>query len=345
MKKIFIAIVVILAIIGAIYSFTDINIGGKNTNTIKITDMRGKSIEIPKNVNSMVNLNATIDQMAYAIDKDKLKAVQPNFIDRIVILSKQDQEHLSTLPRINAFYNPMSTETIISIHPDIIGDLTKDPKIETRSDELGNAVVVAFCKDSIDEIKDSFKLMGTVLGNEKRGQDIYDFISTEMNMIKTKTDVQNKKRVYYANGKDYESPGPETIMNSSLKTAGAITYWDEYNLPSQTNSTEESVAIPIESIIEYNPDVIICKTKAIHDIMIADDRLKNVSAIKNNKIFTTHKAMIIDSIHSIAGTVWLANVIYPEIDTDDYKNFASKYYNFLYETKLTKDDKIFDLEN
>lgn len=347
-KKYKISYLMIIAIVviamASCYNNISGSVFGKETKTI--TDIRGVQVNVSKNPKTIICLNETIDQILYAVDKDKQKVVQPFFINKIELLPQSEQDRLKGMPSINPHYKPMSTETIVSVHPDIIADLTKDPKIDSRSEELGGVPVVGFSKDSLQEIAESFKIMGAITGNEERGLRISYFITNTIKSLNDKTcSISDKRKVYYANGNNYETPGPKTIMNNSLTISGGLTYWDTNNIASNSNPTSEGIAVPIESIIEFNPYVIFTKNASIRENIMNDNRLSNVDAVKNNRVYNTLVYMRIDSIHSVPGTIWLVNHIYPSIDTEDCYSFASKYYELLYGIKINSSSEILRKEN
>lgn len=311
---------------------------------VEATDMRGMKVSVPAKINSVVTLNETADQIVYAVNKDLLKGCQPNFINKVGILPEDEQARLKNLPAINPHYKPMSTEAIVSIHPDVIVDLLKDPNLDTRTTEL-NAPVYAISKDTINDIADGFEYVGNITGNAERGKTIKNFINDEMSAIKAKTDtIADKKKVFMANGKGLATPGPKTIMEDALEKAGAETYWSHHELGSE-NPTSEGIQIPIEALLDFNPDVIVCKGQADKDLIMQDERLKNISAVKDNKVYVTLSYLRLDSVHSVPGVVWLVNHIYPGLQTDGCYNFAAKYFNLLYGTDLNAGSKILREEN
>ena len=307
-------------------------------------DMRGTKVFVPVKINSVVTLNETADQIVYSVDKDLLKGCQPNFINKTGILPKTEQDRLRNLPAINPHYKPMSTEAIYDIHPDVVVDLLKDPKLSSRGTEL-NAPIYALSKDTINQIADGFKYVGDVTGHAERGLTIKNFIDDEMSKIKAKTDsIANKKKVFMINGKGLATPGPKTIMEDALEKAGAETYWAQNAIGSE-NPTSEGIQIPVEALLHFNPDVIICKGQAEKDLITEDERLADISAVKSGKIYVTLSYLRLDSVHSVPGVVWLVNHIYPGIYTDNCYEFAASYFNLLYGVDLNSESPILKEEN
>ena len=97
------------------------------------------------------------------------------------------------------------------------------------------------------------------------------------------------------------------------------------------------VDISAEQLLSYNPDVIYIVEYADYTVedVLKDSRLKDVKAIKNNKVFVIPSVLEpwdYPTPSSILGVLWMTNNINPEKYTKDEfekdsKAFYKKYFN------------------
>lgn len=324
------------------------NAGGDDDSET-IRDMAGRQVEIKvKSENSsrpIIALHAVPDLIVDRLAHNRHKTAQKNFVkSSSIFMNTNDYDRVNALPLVNAFYEPSSTEEIVSLHPAFIVTLTKDPKLESRKKELG-APVIALSKDTLKDLALDWKVMGRTIKYAGPTSDrIFTYLMNQVELFDSKTSsIDTKKRVWLANKDENTIPGPQTIMQDAMKHAGADTYWDLINYPEGFDPTEETVKVPIESMIDYDPEVIFCSDAATKDKLMGDERLKNVSAIKSGKVYAEKKAFRIDSMSAFAGTAWMMNKIYPDLLGITDGDYGRDFYKNLFNSNVTEDE--LNLEN
>lgn len=317
-------------------SYIQNNVDQEQTKQTRvIEDIAGRSVEIPKNLKSVVSIHALPDAMVARLRPDLQKTVQPNYMARIGLFSKEEQDRLKALPVVNAFYKPMSIDTIVSVNPDIVFDITKDPKLESRSKELG-APVVALDKDTIEQYTNSWRIAGKVLGAESEANKIADYIAASVNEARTvgaKSAIKNP-RMWLATGLNGETVGPQTIQNSLMQSVGGITYWSS-GLTQVQDPTNEELSIPVEQLLNFDPQYIFCINDGVRTAIMSDARLNNVSAVKNNKVWTTLKYFRIDQSQNSLAAWWIATKVYSDVlNEQDLDKLAVEFYKIVFRADI-----------
>lgn len=306
-----------------------------------VKDMAGRSVKVDtKSYDPIVALHAVPDQIIDRLAPDRHKTAQKNFVRSSLLMKTNDYDRVNALPLVSAFYEPSSTEKIVSLNPSFIVTLTKDPKLESRSTEFGGKPVLALSKDTLSELARDWKVMGNAIIYSKPLADkIFTYLQDQEEIFANKAaTVSPKKRVWLANKDEFTIPAPQTIMQDAMKHAGGLTYWDMIDYAESLDPTEESVKIPIESMIDFDPEVIFCSDEATRQKIISDERLKNVSAVQYGKVYAEKKAFRIDSMTAFAGTAWMMNRLYPDLLGVSDLDYAKEFYKVIFDSDITEKD-------
>jgi len=104
----------------------------------------------------------------------------------------------------------------------------------------------------------------------------------------------------------------------------------EANPQMESVNTSEEIQVSLEQIYRWNPDVIITKTAKGRDEILSEDAWKDITAVKNNRVYASTKYEMLDRTQSLMGLLWTAKMLYPdkvEIDLNkEVKTFYSKVY-------------------
>lgn len=312
-------------------------------DTKKVVDIAGRVVEIPANPKSVVSIHALPDAMVARLRPDLQKTVQPNYLARIGLFSQEEQARLKALPVVNAFYKPTSIDTIVSVSPDIVFDITKDPKLESRQQELG-APVVALDKDTIELYTTSWRIAGKVLGAESEANSVADYIEASIAETKDKvaTSTIKNPRMWLATGINGETVGPQTIQDSLMKAAGGTTYWA--TTPSLTQDpTNEELAVPVEELLKFNPEYIFCINDGVRKAIMSDGRLKDLAAVKAGHVWTTLKYFRVDQSQTSIAARWIATKVYSDVFTEkDLLTEAVKFYKIVFRADVNEENPLFN---
>lgn len=309
------------------------NDGNKQVDkTLKITDMAGRDVNIPSEVNKVSCIHPIPSHMVWRLAPKKLASIDNQFKDRLLFMSDDEINRLKNLPITGTFNTgDMSTEQMLTIKPDIIISLKKDINLDKEQQDY-SAPVVAASKNSLSDYEESWRLIGKLVGNEKEGNELADYwhkTITEVTDITSKIQESEKLKVYYAEPKINTTVGSKTIMAAIIRDAGGINLYDTIPI-TKADEENESVTASMEQILTFNPDVIIAKTSKARDEILSNPQWKNINAVKNNHVYASKKYEMLDRIQSLMGLEWTAKTLYPDkvkLDIDkDTRTFYSKVY-------------------
>ena len=180
--------------------------GSKN-----VTDMIGRSLEIPSSVNNIVATSPPMTTVLYMIAPDKLKAVNFQWSnDELKYVPGQ----YANYPVVGGWYGTQdgSYEEFIAAEPDLIiesideggdGDLST---VNERQQKFGSIPVIAVNDTTnVEKVGESITFIGDVVGAQDKAGQLNDFNNKYLDMVHdraSKLSDSDKKTVYYAEGDD-----------------------------------------------------------------------------------------------------------------------------------------------
>jgi iron complex transport system substrate-binding protein len=314
---------VILALVLLISVFSTTTIFAERT----ITDMAGREVELPDEVNRVVTTYRTATQFVFALDvQDRLVAADISF-ERISLFSKLYDG--DKLPSVGSKRNGLNLEQIIEVNPDlvILFPYNEGPEIAERLEEFGIASVIII-PESYEQIEETTKVLGQALGVEKRAEMVISKYNEIKNIVDKTQNIENKKKVYFANSDLFDTVGENMLQTSMIEMAGGI------NPAKEVKSG--FIKTSLEELINWNPDYIVVSQYYSGTIEELKNRpeLKELKAIKNDNVFrfpSKVEPWDFPSPSSYLGIVWLAERIYPEEFKDlNLQEVVEDYYNTLY---------------
>lgn len=311
------------------YTNTQVNLNGSNTI---VTDLAGRNVTIPKQemINNVTCLHPIATYMTWRLTPTKLKSIDMVFDSSPKLVSDITNETFNNLPVTGVYFKGMNKEQILSLHPDIIVSMTKDPNLD--EEQMNYSVpVIAISKDNLTDYAESFRFMGKVLGNEKDGNDLANYWEDIIKKVTDQTSNLSKVKVYYAS---HEGPlstvGPLTVMSSIIDLAGGIDMYDTNVTMPLADQVNERIIVNIEQVLIWNPDVIITKTEATKNIILNDPQWKSINAVKNHKVYAVPLWESLEGMQSIMGLIWTAETLHPDKVTFDFNNETRTFYSKFY---------------
>jgi iron complex transport system substrate-binding protein len=120
------------------------------------------------------------------------------------------------------------------------------------------------------------------------------------------------------------------VFASEVRLAGGVNYYDTNALPAGQNPTSENIATNVESVLAWNPDVIITTSNATANAIMSSPTWQNTNAVKDHHVYTVPQQETMDGVQSIMGFEWAATVINPgRINVNfvnDTKTFDALFY-------------------
>lgn len=324
------------------------NSGSSDSNSesselnIIITDLAERTVTIPTpdNIQKVTCLHPIPTYMTWRLTPNKLNSVDMVFNSNPRLVPSSTNDTLNSLPVTGVYFKGMNREQMLSLHPDIIVSLNKDPNLDQEQMNY-SAPIIAISKDNLTHYEQSFRLLGKALGNEKDANELADYWTNNIKKVTDKTSNLSKVKVYYAS---HDGPlstvGPLTVMSSIIDLAGGIDMYDTNTTMAPTDKVNERIIVNIEKILMWNPDVIITKTEAEKNTILEDPQWKPINAVKDGKVYAVPRWETLDGIQSIMGLMWTAEKLHPDKVDFDFNNETRAFYSKFYLYNNITDEQI-----
>lgn len=329
--------------------------------TIEVTDMKGRTVTLPANVQKVVVTFNMEEYFAVAGDAgiDLLagwshkywKGRRQDAYDAFTAVYPQ----LADLPDVG-YNDSISIESIISLKPDVVlasatgaNYNALEPAFENLHAAGIECVFFDFHAQTIEKHTESIKLLGKILGQEERAEEIAEFYTEQMAVISDRlTDLadEDRPRVYmeFSMGPDqYGNTWSEQMWGALIRECGGT------NIAAGMEGA--SVEIAPEQILSSNPEVIIFTCSPREDVSdnvvlgygadpaLAAEHLEayknregwaDLDAVKNNNLGALYHDLS-RHIFDFAGAQFLAKQIHPELfaDLDPEANLAAFFEKFM----------------
>jgi iron complex transport system substrate-binding protein len=297
--------------------------------------MAGRTSEIPtpENLQKVSCLHPIPTYMTWRLAPEKLISIDMVFNANPRLVPDDANDFLHNLPVTGVYFKGMNQEQMLALDPDVIVSMTKDPNIDQEQMDY-DATIVAISKDRLGYYEESFRFMGVLLGNEGEANELADYWNssiTKVTDITSEIPEEQRLKVYYAS---HDGPlstvGPETVMNSIINLAGGTGLYDTNSSLTSADLVNEHLAVNIEQIILWNPDVIITKTETEKNSILNDTQWEPITAVQNGRVYAAPRWESLDGVQSIMGLMWTAETLYPSEVTFDFntetRDFYSKFY-------------------
>lgn len=321
-----------------------------------IKDQLNREVVLPDKVDKIVVLqHQSLNVLAQIGAKDKIVGVLQSWEKRLGSDYKRLFNGIDKLPTPGDL-KTINFESILNLKPDvvIVTNYIDKSYIEKLEELKIPVVMMSFFKDSSagkDSVNPEFEdeeysydnglyegimILGKIADKEDNAKELVTYIKNSQNELKEYTkNIKDKIKLYMANPK-YQTYGSGKYTSIIFKRAGGE------NVAAKDIKGYKQVSA--EKILSWNPDIIFVQARysSVVDELKNDKSLKNLDAIKNNKIYLmpeyakawgypTPEAMSI-------GEFWIAKKLYPDIFKDfdldkKVKEYYKKFYQFEYDGK------------
>lgn len=318
----------------------------------EITDMAGRTVTIPAEVNSVYCAVPTGEAMVATLSPEKIIGWvnEPS-----AAAMEYLPENLASMPVIGGWMGQQVTanmEDIITLDPDVIiyvgtdGSLGNDDVPDQIQKETGIPVVCA--SSALERTAEVYRTLGDWIGEAERGEELATYYETKLADVVEKIDAipdSERPRVYYAENSDGLATDPAGSSHTEVLDYCKVTNVADVEMKSGQGRTEVS----IEQVIAWNPELILCHS----GFVLADDITSNpqwadIQAVKDGEVYTTPAVPFNwfdrpPNVMRLMGIQWFATVCYPDIDIDINQE-TKDFYKLFYKMDLS-DEQVESLLN
>ena len=272
-----------------------------NEAPIQIIDDFGRNVTLEKHPQRIVSTAPSNTEILFALGLGERVIGVTEYCDY--------PEEALEKEKIGGF-STVDIERITSLNPDLIlaSEKTGIENIE-KLEELGMTVVV-LQPENVDGILHDIRLVGKITGEEARAMELAGDMENRIKKVQENTKNLEKPEVFYVVWHDpLMSAGSGTFISDLIDMAGAVNI---------AHDMEGYKAMSLEVVVERDPDIIIIPTgmgeQPIYDFVVAEERLGDVSAVKNERVYKIDQNIVSRAGPRIVdGLEEIAKFIHPEV--------------------------------
>jgi iron complex transport system substrate-binding protein len=324
-----------------------------DTANLSITDMVGRTVEMPANVESIValgNVPRMVTYLGLAANVVGYSGMQPDTITPGTAYAYATKDLWADVPMVGtdaAGANDYYPEEIIRVNPDVIL-CSYPPELADEIQSKTGIPVVSVAMGTLfgDDYEEALRLLAQVCGVPEKAEEVIAFINDCLNDLDART----------ASIPDVDNP---TILGAAASFRGGHGIEGVYvnnrifsaiNANDVTIGTADTVGgmlVDREQIIGWDPEYIIFDSSNFHivkeDYKNNPDYYAHLSAVVNGKLYQTPNATSYYTNLEIplVTAYYVGNLIYPEqFDDLVFEDKANEIFKFF----LGVDDFLGELE-
>jgi iron complex transport system substrate-binding protein len=355
-KQIIGVIIAVIAVIAIAAGYMSYNGSNPGTGTIQLTDMLGRNVSVPAQINTVLATSPPVTNIVYMLAPDKLEGWNSNLT---ADSKKYMPEKYQNLPVVGGWFGTTkgNPETFISMNPSLILDDVSVSRNSTSAEQINDmqqkmgsiSVVAVLSSTNVTNYTPSIQFIGKILNKENQANKLvsfYDNVSKTVTSTVSTIPEDQKVRVYYAEGTAGLQTDPSGSSHSQLiNLCGGI---NVAQVPVKQGMGMSDVSM--EQVLAWNPEVIITNNKQFYSSVYSNSSWKDVKAVQDKRVYLTPLSPIgwfdrPPGVNTIIGIPWTAKVLYPDkFQNMNITSLTKEFYSEFYHYNLTDDD-IKDLLN
>lgn len=309
-----------------------------------VLDSEGKEVVIPAKVERVAPSIGAFAQVTEMLSRGKIAAAS----------TAQISEDFKAVFTDYAKSNPdnrdsSSVEDLIAADVQVVygpAAAYSEEQLEQLA-QAGIAYVNISSLSGSEDMMDSYRLIGEILGEEERAEAFCSYWQGSIDDCQERTaqlQEEDRARVLRlsVSGGAYSTVNNTDIFTSIAEEAGAVNVAAEYQPEGGKGAPgggrNSGLSVDAEQIIAWNPDVIISMNKAGAEEILADPALAGVKAVKEGKVYNTPQGLYLWGVRSGENammTPWLGTILYPELFEDvDMEQVVMDFYKDWYQTEI-----------
>lgn len=302
-----------------------------NYYPVTVVDQAGREVVIESEPTKIVSGYYISSSLLIAMDLDsKMVGIEAK-ADKRPIYSLSAPELIS-LPSVGSA-KEFDLEACIAAEPDLVILPAKLKDVADTLTEMGIDVILVKPENQ-ELLLGMADIIATATNSGDKKAELEQFILDTSNMLADATESVEPKTVYLAGNSSFLSTAGNGMYQSDMiATAGAVNVAAEI---------EDSywVDVSYEHVLAWNPEYIILASDAEYTVedVLSDEALADVDAVINGNVYqlpSDAEAWDSPVPSGILGSVWIANVIYPDLVTDEVcdntiVDFYETFYGFTY---------------
>lgn len=334
----------VLTVVIAFTTLTSCGSLDKEKGTRTVTDIMGAEVEIPSEVDEVINLYPFGCQMMAGLGlEDYLVGISEDTVETGWI-----EEMCPEIRDIPTYSDEVSAETLLAADPDIVFCGDPDYAEELRSKGVP---CITFAYLSIDDLKFNVSLLGEILGSDAKEKcDLYlDYLDGQIADVHDALDgvITERETMHYINAANDKGFYKTAGAGSTTDYCAQLSYVDLSTAP--LIEFPES-KVDAEALLATNPENVIIGGRyqhVIYDDIFAADEWQHISAIENGNVFKIPMGLSAWNRYSLETALlipWTASVVYPEHYEFDAVHETIEFYKTFMGYELTEEQAQYMIE-
>ena len=309
------------------------------TGTRTFTDDAGRQVQLPADIQRVAPSGAQAQLVLFSLCPDKMVGLASSFSgDQFQYLDKKYQ----SLPVFGSFYSgTLNMEAVMAAAPQVIIDIG-DTKPDNVSDLDGiqqrTGIPTVFIQMTLSTLDAAYARLAQVTGDGAQASAITSYLDQTLGGIAQKVatiPAAQRPSVYYGQNDGLTATVAGTSHTQVIDLVGATNV-------AQVAGSSNTASISMEQLMVWNPDVILLAPGDAYASVATAPAWQGLSAMQTGKFYEIPAGPYnwMDqppSINQVLGAVWLANLLYPDVFTDDMVTQAQTFYSLFYHCTLTDD--------
>ena len=313
----------------------------KTPSTRIVVDQIGNVVELPETIDEVANFCYQMVEVQIALGAgDKL--VAGSYYGDVPWLD----ESLKSLPNPYNWQTGLNVEELVSVDPDLVVMWGGTP--QDAMDMVWDAGYPVVCDWTMGQgtTEEAIEMLGKALGKEAEADEILAYWADQQAII---NDVINdipegdRLRVFYTGHDKLITCAQNTDEDWWISEASGINVArDASGLP--WGSASWWMELSIESVIAWDPDVIIISSKAgiDPDDILNDPQWKDIKAVQDGKVYRVPFGYHVwdrPCAERILGQLWLAQKLYPDKFTSiDIRQETRDFFETFFRVNLSEEE-------
>jgi iron complex transport system substrate-binding protein len=273
--------------------------------------------------------------MVFAIAPDKLVGWTRAFRADEAAYVAPKYAALPELGRLTGRGNTASVEALLKSRVDLVVDAgAKAETYISLADRVQQqtGLPYALLDGRLDAVPGSLRVLGRLMGDEKRGQEIADYYEAALRDIKArvaKVPAAERPRVYYGRG----PAGLQTGLAGSINVE-VLDYLGARNVAAEAKGG--LTVVSLEQVIAWNPEVILTSDPNFYGSIWKEPRWQGVAAVRAKRVhLSPHLPFgwfdFPPGPNRLLGLYWAGKLLYPRAFPEDLRpmivEFHSRFYH------------------
>ncbi len=306
-----------------------------------LTDGEGRHVTLPDHVEKVFGSSPPMSYLIYTLNPDKMVGLNfnakngNNGADKAYL----DERFLS-LPVIGSFHGggqKINLESLMARKPQLVLVWQDDMMVRTIRQEIAKTSLPTFMVPfrHVGDMPRAFRLAADAIGETERGEKLARYSEKIIAEVARTAKTSKKTRYYYAEGLD----GLSTECDRSFHVE-ALNFAGGENVHKCRQSNLLGLEkVSFETILAYDPDVVIVQNPAVYSDLANDPMWKNLRAVKNGRIHLVPMQPFnwIDrppSFMRVLGIQWAAAMLHPQTYTVDLTQRTREFFDLFLRVRL-----------